>query len=564
MGWSVKSDILLILPTHGHGGCEYNALSAIKYFRDKHGIDVLVALPMVPETEYVVELCNANDLPISILDCEFSSNDNAESVKLQRYATWEMIDRSSPSAVFVPMPWPKRGQGVIAGCADTGIPTVVKFALVPPVAEPTDYVMPEARSALGRRQVWFANSRFSADLIEKHWKLPARSVDSFHVGPIGLAHLVAQSHMAAAETNDLRASLRAELSLPSDCRIAATVARLSAQKGYDTLMAAAPAILRSDPSLVMLWIGHGEWQATIQEWIAASSFEDRIKLAGFRSDVRRLLKGSDIFVLPTRYEGGCSQALLEAMEEGLPIVVTNTSAVGEVTRHEHNGLLVPIGDATALVDAVGRLAQDPELSRQLGENAKHDAVAFSAERSFEHTLLRIRRAMASAGIAKRLSTKAGEEPQPSVLLPKLRESRQIQIPASHPGYSDGWYEVETAPNDGRFRWMARDGVIAVGLAVDGPSRIEIEGYSALTRSALDKIEVYVDGQRAAPVGAWNEERCHEWTLQWEISPDRSPKRPSIIRIECDGATRPCDLDSSLTDTRRLSIAVSKIKLRSLV
>ena len=546
--------LLTILPSNGHGGCEYNALSALKYFRDRHGLHVVASFPQVPETDYLNQLCDLNDIAVEPLSCTFELNDTQQRTEIQRHAAWQVLDTVAPDAVFIAMPWPKRGQGLIAGCADCGVPTLVKFALVPPAVENADFVLPDSRRAIGKRQVWFANSRYSARLIEKHWSLPPNSVDSFHVGPIGLAHLLPQA--SALQTREAaRHSVCKEFGLPAHCRIAMTVGRLAPQKGYETLMAAVPTIRNAHPDTVFLWAGHGELQESMSGWITANDLGDVVKLAGFRDDVRRLLRASDLFILPTVYEGGCSQALLEAMEEGLPIVVSDASAVSEVIRHEHNGLLVPPRDDDALATAVLRLLRNAPLRQELAANAKRDADAFSAERSFEHTFLRLRRALSSTGLT------AGKPIHPSPFMQQISSRTDITIKPDDPGFGRGWYETERCPHGRTFRWMAYEAVVATQIVVDRPTVVELAGYSTLTRDALDHLELFVNGAKLPRADAWRDERNHDWVCSWRINPQPGTRRGIEIRLASAHAARPCALDPGSSDTRALSVAISALTFR---
>jgi glycosyltransferase involved in cell wall biosynthesis len=90
---------------------------------------------------------------------------------------------------------------------------------------------------------------------------------------------------------------------------------------------------------------------------------------------------ADIFCLPTL--GDCLPMVLsEAGAVGLPLVSTNVGAIAEIVRDHSTGLLVPPGDASALADALGRLASDPHLRRRLGDEARRVVRAdFDAARN---------------------------------------------------------------------------------------------------------------------------------------------------------------------------------------
>ncbi|MDQ0468736.1 glycosyltransferase [Labrys wisconsinensis] len=392
--------LLVLLPADGHGGCEYNALSFARFAARTLGLAVATAFPSTATTQFLGELADANGLPWHDLRITFEADDDAERFAAQRACTAALIEAVRPDAVFLAMPWPARGGGVIAACADAGIPALVKFALVPEVLHgPPEPVAARLRQAIGQRQLWFANSRHSAALLERHLGLAPGAVDHFHVGPIGLRDLLDEAETGSAiAPAAARRLVRDTFSLPDEALVVTTVARLSMQKGYDTLLEAA-ALLRDDPRLRFLWVGEGELRPALEAGIAERGLAGRVVLAGFRRDVRQLLRGSDIFALPTVYEGGCSQALLEAMEEGLAIAVTRASAVAEVAQDEVEALLADVGDAEGLAARIRRLADDAPLRRRLGAAAARRARLFSREVMFKQTVLRLDRLLGTGHAA---------------------------------------------------------------------------------------------------------------------------------------------------------------------
>ena len=93
-----------------------------------------------------------------------------------------------------------------------------------------------------------------------------------------------------------------------------------------------------------------------------------------------------IACLPS-YREGLPKALLEAAACGLPIVTTDAVGCREVVRNGGNGLLVPVGDARALADALRTLIFDADLRRQMGEESRARAEReFCSERVISETL----------------------------------------------------------------------------------------------------------------------------------------------------------------------------------
>lgn len=544
----MRDHLLIIIPTNGHGGCEYNALSLAVYLRDRHDFNVTISYPLVKETTFLSELCASNDIPVIDFAQTFEQSDNEQSASRQRLSTYELIRTVRPTMAFVPLPWPKRGQGIIAGCADAGLPTVVKFALVPTTYE-NGLVFQPAREALSKRQRWFANSQISAGLIEKHWGLPRGTVDAFHVGPIGLTQLTPDGH--AASNTDID-SIRAELGIQRTAKVAITVARLEEQKGYRTFMAAALDLIADTEDLVLLWVGHGEMAAEINEWIIKHDLEDRVKLAGFRTDVRSLLRASDLFILPTVYEGGCSQALLEAMDEQLPIVVTDTSATAEVISHELNGLLIPVGDASALTAAALRLLDDTGMARRLALAAGDVAKFLSPQRSFEETLVRLKFAASRGGFA--------EDGNPVRLPENLRLLSRVgsrTLTAASPYFLDGWHDLERDPLGHHFRWMGSAGHIWLDVDIDCPAIVTIDGQGIMSHKSAAGLTLEVDGVDMGP-GTITFKQGQPWNCAWSIP---KPERPGThLTLRTKVAFTPKSLSPESSDTRILSVSARRITI----
>ncbi|HMD83429.1 MAG TPA: glycosyltransferase family 4 protein [Terriglobia bacterium] len=108
-----------------------------------------------------------------------------------------------------------------------------------------------------------------------------------------------------------------------------------------------------------------------------------------RAKMPALYLDHDIFVLPSLMEG-MPLVLLEAMATGMPVVTTETCGMMDIVQDEANGLLVPPGETTPLVEAMVRLVQSPELRQRLGkaaqESMRHytwEKVARGVEKLFE-------------------------------------------------------------------------------------------------------------------------------------------------------------------------------------
>ena len=133
-------------------------------------------------------------------------------------------------------------------------------------------------------------------------------------------------------------------------------------------------------------IGDGTLRAQLEAQVSAAGLDDRIHFLGSRSDVANLLAASDLFVLPSLWEG-LSMALLEAMATGLPIVASEVSGTVQAIVPGEHGLLIPPGETEALVDAIAQVLSDPDRALAMGQAAKRRVIAeFSAQKQAKEHL----------------------------------------------------------------------------------------------------------------------------------------------------------------------------------
>ena len=95
-----------------------------------------------------------------------------------------------------------------------------------------------------------------------------------------------------------------------------------------------------------------------------------INLLGHVQDMPELLSKASIFVLPSFYGEGLPKALIEAAACGCPVVTTDHPGCRDAVIENETGLLVPVNNVAALVDAIVYLINDPEKRSQMGEAAR--------------------------------------------------------------------------------------------------------------------------------------------------------------------------------------------------
>ncbi len=119
----------------------------------------------------------------------------------------------------------------------------------------------------------------------------------------------------------------------------------------------------------------------------------------FTAEVAPLYRLLEIALLPSRIEG-FSQALLEAMALGKPVIASAAGGNLDLVRHETDGLLVPPLDPAAWAAAIERLLGDASLAARLGEAGRETArITFSLDRTVERTIELYRSLRAGARLA---------------------------------------------------------------------------------------------------------------------------------------------------------------------
>ena len=147
------------------------------------------------------------------------------------------------------------------------------------------------------------------------------------------------------------------------------VGRLVPQKAHDISIDAFSQIAADIPSWTMNIFGEGAERSNLERQIAALGLTGRVHLSGNSLDLQPHYQSASIYLQPSRFEGQ-SNALLEAMANGLPAVVSNGApeSLKWVTDGE-TGRVVPVNDSRALAQCMLRLARDPTDRSRLGRNA---------------------------------------------------------------------------------------------------------------------------------------------------------------------------------------------------
>jgi len=170
--------------------------------------------------------------------------------------------------------------------------------------------------------------------------------------------------------------LRTELSLPANTFLFVCAGRLSQEKGQADLINAAALLEKTARPYCIVFCGDGPDRAKLENQVAGLKLNNEVRFAGFRLDMRTILRQMNALILPSHSEG-LPNIVLEAMAHGKVVVATKVGGVPELIRDRIDGLLIEPGPKN-IANALNELLNDDVELHELGISAnKRVAEHFS-------------------------------------------------------------------------------------------------------------------------------------------------------------------------------------------
>ncbi len=241
----------------------------------------------------------------------------------------------------------------------------------------------DAQDPLGqnRRRKWL---RWGFHPLVDRFVTVSHDLRQWLVGTVGVPErkvLTIHNGVDTNRFNDMdRAEERQALGIGDDWFVIGSVGRLDPVKDYGSLLEAFAGLCRRHPRSLLVLAGDGPVRGPLEKHAAELGVTDRVRFLGERDDIPRVLKAFDVFVLPSIAEG-MSNAILEAMATGLPVVATAVGGNPELVEDGITGRVVRPRAPETLRVALERYLAEPHLLRVHGKAARECAVSeFSLER----------------------------------------------------------------------------------------------------------------------------------------------------------------------------------------
>jgi len=150
-----------------------------------------------------------------------------------------------------------------------------------------------------------------------------------------------------------------------DKKIVFSAGRLSEQKGFSYLIETAFMLRKKRSDLVFIIAGKGRLENQLKKQIREKGLEKHFFLFGFSDNIDPFLKGCDLFVLSSLFEG-MPNVVMEAMAVGTPVVATDVNGVRELMEDGVTGLVVPPRHPGDMSEAIEILIAQPEKRKAMG------------------------------------------------------------------------------------------------------------------------------------------------------------------------------------------------------
>jgi len=223
------------------------------------------------------------------------------------------------------------------------------------------------------------NSRRSQEEVSRHYGVPRACMTTIYNG-------VDTERFHTGVRQRLRQGQRAAWEVSADELVLLYVGSGFHRKGLDAVVKALGELRRrglTNARLIVVGKGRlGPYRRLAHEL----SVTDLVRFEGHRHDVECCYAGADLFVLPTLYDP-FSNACLEAMACGLPVITTEANGAAEILHNGVNGyVLGEVPGTETLIDALLSLLLSRERRQAMGEAASRTAREYPLSRALTHTL----------------------------------------------------------------------------------------------------------------------------------------------------------------------------------
>lgn len=218
---------------------------------------------------------------------------------------------------------------------------------------------------------------------------PSRAIAENLLGPWAEAVIIVPNAAGTRFFEETRtpAEARRALQLPKEGPILGVPGTLRPMKGHPFFFEAVAPLVQRDPALTLAVTGRGnaDYVQALKTRVRDLGLAGRTQFLGGIADMPAFYRACDVVCVPSRAEP-FGRTIIEAMAVGTPVVASAVGGINEIVRPGETGLLVPHGDHAALVSALARVLEHPDLRDRLRQAARSDACERFHERAYQTRL----------------------------------------------------------------------------------------------------------------------------------------------------------------------------------
>ncbi len=224
----------------------------------------------------------------------------------------------------------------------------------------------------GPAEVWSIRSQAEKENVGKPDGSYSIVTNAAHLteGPDNAAPTtVINNGVATASTPNIVAPLIHKLELESNTQFVAAVGDLRSKKQLKNLVWSLDLLRVIHPNVHLLIVGDGAEEQKLSSFIQTTTCPEAAHLLGHREDVASILQQCVCFWQSSADEG-CSNAMLEAMSLGIPVIASDTPGHRELTQGDKYGKLVPLGDCAEFARKTNVLLNSLDAAQEKSSNAR--------------------------------------------------------------------------------------------------------------------------------------------------------------------------------------------------
>ena len=346
----IRKNILFVIDSLGFGGAERQLVELLKGLNTKKTYGIYLASLLKTESGYM-ELLEEEGIKIHFLERRKKYDLIRPIVRLKKYIHVYNIDLvhtfMNMGSLYGAVAAKLAGRPVVCSAIrDAKDSSLKEKYLKRFLSNIADRYVSNSKAGLQNR---FAN-------MKPHFRVIYNGID-----------------FSRFERNVNVSELKKDLGIEQDQVVIGMVASLSEHKDHVTLFFAFKEILKSYPKARLLLVGDGPNRNYLEQLSHELQISDQVLFLGYRSDVDLIYPVMDIHVLLTNTDShfeGISNAIIEAMATGVPVIATDCGGTPEIIKHEVNGLLVPPKDVEGTSTAITILLRDLLYAQEIASKAR--------------------------------------------------------------------------------------------------------------------------------------------------------------------------------------------------